>query len=255
MAFRLNLRKKLPLMTTSLLTRARWQKSLDELLSKSALPIELRIDHGERPTDVVRAIQVHGTATAKVTKENFRELQTNPPTADGLWTTSTGLNLAVQTADCLPIILYAKGGGFLQLLHAGWRGLTAGIVQEGLKTAGASLIQGTDLGAILGPCISTGPFEIGPEVCEAFGGKNLGLSPVQLGHCLQKGADDRWHGDIATAALFALVNCGVEPESIDVVRSCTYLKRNNWASFRRDGRSQLANWTRARLKDSISKPK
>ena len=77
--------------------------------------------------------------------------------ADGLFTTAIGCPIAVTTADCAPVLLIAERG--VAVVHAGWRGLEAGIIER----AGADLraVAGEPVTAQLGPCISPDAYEFG----------------------------------------------------------------------------------------------
>lgn len=77
--------------------------------------------------------------------------------ADGLLTTTLDCPIAVTTADCAPVVLIAERG--VSVIHAGWRGLMAGIVE----TAGTNLIEaaGRPVAAMLGPCIAPEDYEFG----------------------------------------------------------------------------------------------
>jgi len=78
---------------------------------------------------------------------------------DGLLTTRTGCPIAVMTADCAPVILVAEGG--VAAVHAGWRGLVAGIIER----AGTQLMAaaGQPVAALLGPCISPAAYRFGAD--------------------------------------------------------------------------------------------
>ncbi|MCI5852007.1 MAG: laccase domain-containing protein, partial [Sutterellaceae bacterium] len=110
--------------------------------------------------------QVHGTRIVRA--EDAAEEEE----ADGSWTTAKGVVLAIQTADCLPVVITDEEGSVLVALHAGWRGLSAGILQEGVRTAllhRASPEAG--LIAWLAPRIGTESFEVGEDVLRAMESK------------------------------------------------------------------------------------
>jgi len=88
------------------------------------------------------------------------------PEADGQATTMRGLAPAVITADCLPIALIAEGA--VAMLHAGWRGLAAGVIEEGVNVVRDLGGEGEIQGAI-GPGAGACCYEVGPEVHQAFG--------------------------------------------------------------------------------------
>lgn len=86
--------------------------------------------------------------------------------ADAIFTTRHALPLAVATADCVPVIL--EGADFTAVVHAGWRGASAGVVDktvETLRTTGHQ-IERAAIGPSIGPCC----YEVGPEVAERFDG-------------------------------------------------------------------------------------
>ena len=230
------------------LSDCRWHGSYRKFQDAFNSPIAMGISRSLEPANCLFAKQVHGIKIIKVGAANAETFAEKTPEADGLWTIEAGIAIAVKTADCLPVILYGKSGGFILVLHAGWRGLTSGIVQQGVEIAMGAGHSLENISAIFGPCISPAKFEIGPEVVAAFAGKSMGLTETQIGYSLTKGVDDRWHADLALAGVSVLLNCGVSPSHIDVIRECTFDSKNNWASFRRDGRSMNNNWTWAQLK-------
>jgi YfiH family protein len=107
--------------------------------------------------------QVHGaTVTAS-------ELPTDPATdlvdADGQATATLSVAPLVLTADCLPIVV--AGDGAVTVLHAGWRGLSAGVIARGVQTLRA-LGAGGELEAAIGPGAGVCCYEVGEEVHAAL---------------------------------------------------------------------------------------
>jgi YfiH family protein len=87
------------------------------------------------------------------------------PEADAAVACESGVVLAILTADCLPILLCADDGREIAALHAGWRGLSAGVIQacvSRMRTPPARLL------AWLGPAIGPRSYEVGDEVRDAF---------------------------------------------------------------------------------------
>lgn len=115
------------------------------------------------------ARQVHGAAVVclEPTPEGGVRV---PGEADGLLTGGEGLLLVVTAADCVPVWLLDPASGGLALLHAGWRGVAAGVLRAGVRAMGARF--GADPGTLLvhlGPAICGECYEVGPEVLEALG--------------------------------------------------------------------------------------
>ena len=198
---------------------------------------------------VHHAHQVHGTEVVVASEATTGPATDNRQSADGVWTEDP-LTVSVKTADCLPLLLMRQAGGSgsdkVAALHAGWRGLAAGIVGSGLAVMAAT----SDLSrvaAVIGPAICSDHFEIGPEVVEAFTQGAIDLSPQQLGRCLRKGESDRWHLDLTSAAAFALVNRGVRAENILAHRICTFCDQR-WFSYRRQRQLRGgSNWSWIKL--------
>jgi YfiH family protein len=125
---------------------------------------------GADPDGATMAWQRHG---ATVTRAQPRGIVT-PGTVfdhcDGLWSDEPGRAMLLLTADCMPIALARDDGASpaLGILHAGWRGLLAGIVASGVRALGARGLVAA-IGPSIGPCC----YEVGEEVAapfrEAFG--------------------------------------------------------------------------------------
>lgn len=108
--------------------------------------------------------QVHGTFIEWVDAPIAFGLE-----ADGLLTDAADLLIGVRTADCLPIVLAHRTEPFVGAIHAGWRGLAAGIVDQTAMRVAESGWRPADLVAYLGPCIGPCCYEVGPEVGKSFG--------------------------------------------------------------------------------------
>lgn len=98
---------------------------------------------------------------------------------DGLWTDEPGVPVLAMTADCLPIALVrAEGEPAVGVLHVGWRGLLAGVVEEGVRAVAGPVRAA--IGPAIGPCC----YQVGPEVAgtfrEAFGEDVLDGGRVDL---------------------------------------------------------------------------
>jgi YfiH family protein len=162
--------------------------------------------------------------------------------ADGIFLSKPG-KIAVASADCLPILLAAPRASLLFALHAGWRSLAGGIVQEAQKCWHEQGCTGEDFYAVLGPTLCRQHFEVGPEVVKAFAAPHLGLSSPQLDELISAGAADRSHVDLSMAATMMLLGLGLSPERISVLESCTFCHPERWPSRRRDGKFDRSIWS------------
>lgn len=137
---------------------------------------------------LVRGYQVHGTAVGRVLADGKRiglgsevlehpgisnafayEDSSHQPAfeADGHALAAPGLAAMVLTADCIPVALGARGA--VAALHAGWRGLAAGVLQEGVRALREVGGRG-EMVAVVGPCAGACCYEVGEEVHAAFAG-------------------------------------------------------------------------------------
>jgi YfiH family protein len=139
--------------------------------------------------------------------------------ADGAVTAAPGAALVVRTADCAPVALLAPEA--VGIAHAGWRGLTLGIVEAtvgALRALGAGSIEAT-----VGPCISAACYEFGAreldEVAERYG---EGVRAVT--------ADGRPALDLAAGVVAALRSTGVQRVTVD--GTCTATSGDRFFSHR-----------------------
>jgi YfiH family protein len=105
--------------------------------------------------------QVHGDRVIRMTEE----IPEGEPQADAAFTATPGVVLAIQTADCLPILLCADDGREIAAVHAGWRGLSGGVVEACVRRMAT---KPSHLLAWLGPAIGAASYEVGDEVRAAF---------------------------------------------------------------------------------------
>lgn len=146
---------------------------------------------------------------------------------DALWTDRPGLALSVITADCVPLLLAARDGGRIAAVHAGWRGIVAGVVERTLDALG---VPADELDAWIGPAIGVCCYEVSEEVAQrvaAASGPGV-LAPGDL-----LGPGRRPHLDLPGAVRHQLVRAGVAPPRV-VVR-CTRCDGERLWSYRREG--------------------
>lgn len=187
--------------------------------------------------------QVHGTCVVAA-QQGQTDLAEPTLQGDGIYTMEKARVIGVKTADCLPVVIASREKDFTSVLHAGWKGLGAGIVRKGLALA-CDYASKKDIFAFFGPCISLASFEVGPEVLEVFRSPDFGLSHEQLALALYRSKHDRWHIDLAMLGAFQLLNLGLGPQNITILRSCTYLRSDLWHSYRRTGSPAPSNWTQS----------
>ena len=123
---------------------------------------------GDGWRSVVRSRQVHGAVTRVHSELPAGESVVGE--GDGHVTRRPGLLLTVTLADCVPIFIADPVQRAIALLHAGWRGTAAGVLEQGLATMSRAFGSApADLSVHLGPAICGQCYEVGPEVFEALG--------------------------------------------------------------------------------------
>jgi YfiH family protein len=127
---------------------------------------------------------------------------------------------AIRVADCMPVLLADEEGTVVGAAHAGWRGLSAGVIEN---TVAAMGVPGKRLLAWLGPAIGPKVYEVGDEVRAAFKEKDA-FTPRRPGH---------WLLDLYLVARRRLGELGVE--RIYGGGFCTYSEPDRFFSYRRDG--------------------
>lgn len=163
--------------------------------------------------------QVHGTVVVDAA------IADHAIEADGSFTNQAGVVCAVLTADCLPVFLCDRRGTAVGVLHSGWRGLAAGIVEAGIARMG---IPGASLLAWLGPAIGPAAFEVGDDVREAFVDADADTARAFVAN-----PRGRWLADIYQLARRRLERQGVT--AIYGGEYCTVTQADLFYSYRRDG--------------------
>jgi polyphenol oxidase len=137
--------------------------------------------------------QVHGSDVQLVRTRTTRGGEPLAIDADGHATALRGVGAMVLTADCLPVALAGatagEGGGAVAMVHAGWRGLAAGVLEQGVLEQGV-LEQGVralrelgadgDLEGAIGPGAGVCCYDVGADVHRAFGGAHRDGNAIDL---------------------------------------------------------------------------
>jgi polyphenol oxidase len=171
--------------------------------------------HGLRPERVLIGRQVHGAeiATHEQASEPSAYAEPGPelPAVDGQATARAGLAPLVMVADCLPVALAGARG--VAMIHCGWRGMAAGIVERGVRAVDA---RAAAIGPGIGPCC----YEVGQKVLGEFAGLGDGISEGRM-------------LDLREVARRLLARVGVE--SVQTAELCTRCNPELFYSHRRDG--------------------
>lgn len=179
---------------------------------------------GVDPGDAMMLTQVHGADVHRVAEGDTprgRGVGTFDgwPEADALVCDRPGVLLAVLAADCVPVLLWHREHPRVGAVHAGWRGLVGGVVENAVAAVG----DPGRLGAAVGPCIGPCHYPVSADVRDAFAGR-FGDAVV--------------HGeavDLRAATRVALTTAGVPAAAITDAGGCTACHADVFYSHRASG--------------------
>jgi YfiH family protein len=166
--------------------------------------------------------QVHSARVVQVTEAGRHGVER----ADALVTDRPGLALSVLTADCAPVLFADHAAGVIGAAHAGWRGAQDGVLEatiEAMEVLGAAR---DSIVAVIGPTISQGAYEVGPEFVERFLDADAETARFFAG-----GQGDRAQFDLPGFALYRLRQAGID--HAEWTRHCTYGDAERFYSYRR----------------------
>lgn len=189
----------------------------------------------EPPDSTVFLRQVHGVRAVRA--EALRAGMGSglpegggPVEADAIVSGVPGLAVGIVTADCVPILVAAGDGRIVVAIHAGWRGLAAGVIESGIEAMGVAPAQ---LAAAIGPAARGCCYEVDEPVARALAQRYAG----HLSGVLVPGRPDRHQLDLPALAGRILVALGLDPDRVGQSQSlCTICTPGpRFESYRRDG--------------------
>ncbi len=198
-------------------------RALVDMVSLPSAPHWMRQVHG---TTVVR-FDAPAQASSPMTDTPAVEGGDAESEADASVTCTHGTVLAILTADCLPVVFAAEDGSEVAAVHAGWRGLAAGVLEASIaamKTVPANVM------AWLGPAAGPDAYEIGEEVFDAFVSQDqrnrTAFAATRPGH---------WRVDLYALARMRLADTGIT--RVHGGNLCTISDPQRFYSHRRDQRT------------------
>ena len=206
-----------------------------------------RQDEGKLPENIVTLKQIHTDEVVMV--DRIHPLPVSPSTysgqasspqgggkiqktnekqkeGDALVTKEKNILIGIRTADCVPLLVYDPAQNIIAAIHAGWRGVIAGIIENTLLKLNELGSDSSNLVVAIGPSLCQKCFEVGPEVKEIFE-KKFG-SDLSF----QKGRDDRIHINLASACQIILEKNGVSSGQIEILSYCTKCHQDQFYSYR-----------------------
>jgi hypothetical protein len=160
--------------------------------------------------------QQHGARVIDAAQESNR-------CADAAWSGQSGVACAVLSADCVPILLCNRAGTEVAAVHAGWRGICAGVIQSAVERFRS---PAGDLLAWFGPHITKESYQVGEDMWRACQD-----SVPDAAAAFTAAGDRRWRADLARLSCNVLLSCGVN--SVHDSGWCTFGDAARFYSFRR----------------------
>jgi YfiH family protein len=156
----------------------------------------------------------------------------NQPEGDALITGLQGITLAVQTADCLPVLIADPVKNVIAAVHSGWRGTLSRVLSETVrKMQSAFDTHPADLLVAVGPGIQACCFQVGPEVAQPFYEQYDGGSLIMPMH----GVADKYLLDMERALEIQCIEAGIDTENCYSSGACTRCNPDEFFSFRAEG--------------------
>jgi purine-nucleoside/S-methyl-5'-thioadenosine phosphorylase / adenosine deaminase len=176
---------------------------------------------------LVTAKQIHSTDVRFVS--GLEDARSEPREGDALTADTPRILLAIQTADCLPVLIADERSGAFSAAHAGWRGTLGSIVArtvERMQLEYGSRPQ--DLRAAIGPGISAAVFEVGLETIALFKDR------FDYAEDLISGArpNGKARLNLNLANFRQLTACGLREDRIYDSGLCTWLRNDLFFSYR-----------------------
>lgn len=170
-------------------------------------------------SSLVTPYLAHGNSVAVVSDASLPYLQN----CDALVTSVSGLSVGVTIADCVPVFFADPVLKVIGLAHAGWRGLTAGVLEETLRVfRGDFGSRSENISVVIGPHIGACHFEVQKDVFDMF---------VTNERFIRHG---KYYADLSSVCINILCAHGVKKEWIQSLNQCTHCEQDVYFSHRRD---------------------
>ncbi len=189
---------------------------------------------GSALTPMITLRQIHSNCS--VTVEGAAGPEAAIPEADGLITSQPGVLLAVQTADCIPVLVADVEKRVVAAFHAGWRGTVERIVELGVKRMQSEFAcRPESLHAAIGPGIGACCYAVGSEVRTRFGQNFEYAGELFEQREREPGREPALHLDLREANRRQLLDAGLTGNAISLVGGCTNCHPDLYFSHRASG--------------------
>jgi len=169
------------------------------------------------PNNLIHINQIHSSNVIRADTPGIYDA------ADGIINQGGTLVCSIKVADCLPIFFVNNNSKTIGLVHAGWRGLSSGIINEFANNINQNKENISDYHALIGPSIQSCCFEIKDDVLDSFDSKYY-----------RQIENNQYKVDLQAWAANQLIESGIEKSNITVINRCTYCLNTKYYSYRRN---------------------
>jgi len=186
---------------------------------------------GQTPVVLAWGEQKHtnhvATITAEMAERNAETGQLSFANTDAMVTACPGVALAIQTADCAPILLFDPKTRIIGIAHAGWRGTYAGIAEATVAAMGNLGAHPRDIRAWIGPMAGGCCYEVSPELVSDFRERfsDFPAEEISGGRML----------NLVSVNTHQLLRAGLQHEHIEDSGICTIHHQDRFYSYRASG--------------------
>ena len=166
-------------------------------------------------SSLIRARQIHSTNVRIVDDRDAGKVFDD---CDGFVSKSLGVVLCVKVADCAPILLYDEKNRVIGALHAGWRGASRGIAENGVKQMISCGADVKNIKAAIGACIHPCCYEVGKDFFDEVASY---MGSECASRYVKKAGEEKFRADIVGMNIYYLKKSGIEESSISVCKECT----------------------------------
>ena len=143
---------------------------------------------------------------------------------DGVFTSNPRVACLIKVADCMPIFFAHQYITFFGVVHAGWKGLTRGILKETSILLMEYNLKINEIDSYIGPSIQQCCFEVSRNIIDKF--PTWSMTPKKFG---------KFMVNLQKIAFEELRSIGFDRKRIKINSDCSFCKKNNYYSYRRDG--------------------
>lgn len=180
-----------------------------------------------KPEQLIFPRQTHTNCVAEISDIPDNEIKET----DALVTNQTGICLCVQTADCVPILLFDPVNNVIAAVHAGWRGTVKKIAEVAVQKMVLKYNSSPDnIVAAIGPSISPDIYEVGNEVVE-----KVKKSIPNADTLLHKNSSGNFHVNLWEANRQVLLENGLNEKNIEILGECSFSESDKYFSARKEG--------------------